>query len=40
MYLFDGVDQVGQAFERKVFALHGHDHTVCSAQAIEREHGQ
>ena len=25
VYLFDGVDQVGQAFQGKVFALHGND---------------
>ena len=40
MHLFDGVDQVGQAFEREVFALHGHNHTVGRAQAVEGEHAQ
>ena len=40
VHLLDGVDQVGQSFEREVFALHGHDDAVRAAQAIEREHGQ
>jgi hypothetical protein len=40
VHLLDGVDQIGQAFERKVFALHGHDDAVRAAQAVEREHGQ
>ena len=40
MHLFDGVDQVGQTFECKVFALHRHDHAMRCTQAIEGEHGQ
>ena len=40
MHLLDGVDQVGQAFEREVFALHGYDDAVRAAQAVECEHGQ
>ena len=40
VHLLDGVDQVGQAFEREVFALHGDDDAVRAAQAVEREHGQ
>ncbi|MNH33414.1 hypothetical protein D3C79_939270 [compost metagenome] len=40
VHLLDGVDQVGQAFEREIFALHGHDHAIGRAQAVEREHGQ
>ena len=28
VHLLDGVDQVGQPFQRKVFALHGHNHAV------------
>ena len=40
MHLLDGVDQIGQAFKGKVFALHGHNNAVSAAQAIEREHGQ
>mmetsp|Transcript_647 Transcript_647/g.1346 ORF Transcript_647/g.1346 Transcript_647/m.1346 type:complete len:319 (-) Transcript_647:392-1348(-) len=38
--LLDGVDQVGQAFEGEVLALHRHDHAVGAAQAVEREHRQ
>jgi hypothetical protein len=26
VHLLDGVDQIGQALERKVLALHGHDY--------------
>ena len=40
MHLLDGVDQIGQTFEGKVFALHGHDDAVGRTQAIEGEHGQ
>ena len=38
--LLDGVGQIGQAFEREVFALHGHDHALRGAQAVEGEHAQ
>ena len=40
VHLLDGVDQVGQAFEREVFALHRHDHAVRAAQAVQREQAQ
>ena len=40
MHLLDGVHQVGDTFQRKVFALHRHDHAVRGAQAVEREHRQ
>ncbi len=40
VHLADGVGQVGQAFEREVLALHGHDHALGGAQAVEREHAQ
>ena len=40
VHLFDGVDQVGQSFQRKVLALHGHQHAVRGAQAVQREHAQ
>ena len=36
----DGVDQIGQAFERKILALHRDEHALCAAQAVEREHGE
>ena len=40
MHLANGVDQIGQAFQRKVFTLHGHDHAMRCAQAVEREQRQ
>ena len=40
MYLLDGVDQIGQTFQRKVLALHGHDHAMCRTQAVQCQHGQ
>ena len=36
----DGVDQIGQALQRKILALHGHDHPVRCAQPVEREQRQ
>ena len=38
--LLDGVDQIRQAFQRKVLTLHGHDHAMGAAQTIQRQHGQ
>ncbi len=32
VYLADRVDQIGQAFQRKVFTLHRHDHAMGAAQ--------
>ena len=40
MHLLDGVDQIGQALQGKVLALHRHNHAVRTAQTIEREHGE
>ena len=40
LHLLDGVDQIGQPFQSKVFALHGHDHTIGAAKAVECQHGQ
>jgi hypothetical protein len=40
VHLLDGVDQVRQAFEREVLALHRHDHAVRRAQAVEGEQAQ
>src|SRR5690606_7007066 len=40
MHALDGVDEVGQAFQCKIFTLHGNDHTVRRRQAIERQQGQ
>ena len=40
VHLADGVDQVGQSFQGKVFALHRNDHAVCGAQTIECEQAQ
>ena len=40
MHLADGVGQVGHALQGKVFALHGHDHAIGGAQAVEGEHAQ
>jgi hypothetical protein len=37
VHLLDGVDQVRQAFQREVLALHRHDHAVGGAQAVEGE---
>ena len=38
VHLLDGVDQVDQAFQGEVFALHGHHHAMGAAQAVQREH--
>ena len=40
VHLLDGVDQVGQTFQRKVLTLHGHDHAMGRAQAVQGQHGQ
>jgi hypothetical protein len=40
MHLLDRVDQVGQAFEREVLALHRHDHAMGAAQPVERQHAE
>jgi hypothetical protein len=40
VHLLDGVDQIGQAFEREILALHRHDHAVRRAKAVEGEHAQ
>ena len=40
MHLFDGVDQICQAFQRKVLALHRHNHAMGAAQAVECQHAQ
>ena len=38
MHLLDGIDQVGQPFERKIFTLHRHDHAVGATQAVQGQH--
>ena len=38
--LLDGVDQVGQAFEGEILALHRHDHAMRARQAIQRKQAQ
>jgi chromosome partitioning protein len=38
--LLDGVDQICQTFQREILALHGHNHAVSAAQAVQRQHGQ
>jgi hypothetical protein len=40
VHLLDRVDQVGQAFERVVLALHRDDHAVRRAQAVQGQHRQ
>ena len=40
MHLLDGVHQIGQPLQRKIFALHGHDHAMRRAQPVQRQHGQ
>ena len=37
VHLFDRVDQIGQAFEREVLALHRHDDAMRGAETVERE---
>ena len=38
--LLDRVDQIGQAFEREILALHRDDHAVGGAQTVQREQRQ
>ena len=40
MHELDGVGEVGQPLQREIFALHGHDHALGCAQAVEREQAQ
>ena len=40
MDLLDGVDQIGQPLQRKILALHRHNHAVGTAQTVQGEHGQ
>ena len=39
-HLFDGVHQIGQAFESEILTLHRHDDAMGATQAVEREHRQ
>ena len=40
VYELDGVGEIGQPLQREIFALHGHDHALGRAQAVEREQAQ
>ncbi|KAG0759602.1 hypothetical protein G6F57_016170 [Rhizopus arrhizus] len=40
MDALDGVDQIGQAFQREVLALHRDDDAVGGGQSVERQQGQ